>query len=313
MSNPSENDKGPQGLKSPEEGAGTAEQQAGGAGKLSAGDRLRAAKRAKAEKKAAKRGEDDLMVEAKAGKAIEGQYRSLSRWATKNPFVFGALALVVVGGAAAAGYWYKEKVSTERALTEKLGAALETATASVGTETPPPSAQNPSPEAPKFSSGEKRAESAAKAFESLAKQYPNTKTKPWLLLAEGAAQLRLGKTVEARLAYNKALKEGGKDPLVSWRAFEGLGQVAIESKNYSEAKKHFRQIKELAGGQFAALARFRLAEVSLLEGNEGEAKKALESLQKDLRKETASAGLSGGGGSRALLSRVDEELRWLEQ
>ena len=274
---------------------------------LSPGERLRRAKEAKASRKSSARGQDAEQIEQKAESAIRKRFEGATRWAGRNRGLAVVGGLLLVGLGVGGVYLYKTKVGTEQELTKALEKTLEKAVAPVGDAPPTPEGEEEKP-GPRYKNGVLRAQAARKGFANLSSSFSSTDASVWADLGKGAALLREGKYKDADLAFNSALKEAGKDAIVSWRALEGLGQSAVARKKWNDAQKRYKQLKAVAGGRFSPLARFRLAKVDISRGKAAVARKDLEKLQKDLRKKVADK----NSPWRELLSQVDEEIRWID-
>ncbi len=243
-----------------------------------AGQRLAAAKAAKAARKAAKRGRQAEVVETKALKRAE----VAGEWARSNRRTL-IVAMVVIGAvvAGATGWSIHQEEKAQEA-SAVLWDAVETARAQI---LPEGEGADPDADRPTYPTGEARAERAAERYAKVVEQYPDTAAATWARLGQGNALFDLGKHEEAREAYEKALAEGGDDPIVAWRALEGIAFTYEANEQWDEAIERFGELGELEGQRWTDIADYHRARMHLAKGDEARAKETLRGLVERLRGE----------------------------
>ena len=241
---------------------------------MSAGQRLAAEKAAKAAKKAAKRGRTAEVVETKALKRAE----LATDWAKKNRrMLIGGAIVVGVTVAAATGYTiYAEGEAKEAS--KVLWDAVETARADIVAE-----GQGLEDDAQTYPTIAARAERATERYEQVISQYPGTEAATWARLGRANALYQLGQHEEARDAYQVALSEGGDDPVVAWRALEGIGFTYEAEEKWDEAVERFQELGSSAEGAYRDIADYHLSRMYLAKGDDARAKETLRDLVDRLR------------------------------
>ena len=241
---------------------------------MSAGQRLAAEKAAKAAKKAAKRGRTAEVVETKALKRAE----LATDWAKKNRrMLIGGAVVVGIAVAAATGYSIYAEAKAKEA-SKVLWDAVETARAEIVAE-----GEGLDDDAQTYPTIAARAERAAERYESVISQYPDTEAAIWARLGRANALYELGQHEDARGEYEKALSEGGDDPIVAWRALEGIGFTYEAEEKWDEAVERFQELGQSADGAYRDIADYHLARMHLAKGDEARAKETLRDLVDRLR------------------------------
>ena len=244
---------------------------------LTAGQRLAAAKAAKAARKAAKRGRSAEVVETKALKHAE----AATTWAKQHRRkLIVAVVLVAVAVAGATGWSIYSEEKAQEASTV-LWDAVETARAEIVAE----GGASPDEDTQTYATIEARAERASERYEKVVAQYPSTPAAVWAHLGRGNALYELGEHGDARTAYQKALTEGGDDPIIAWRALEGIGFTYEAEEQWDVAIERFQELGSSAEGAWRDIADYHLARMYLAKNDEARAKETLRELVDRLRGE----------------------------
>ena len=207
-----------------------------------AGQRLAAAKAAKAARKAAMRGKDAEIVEDKATEQAEAASRWFERNRSKLLMAVAAVALIAVGVFAVSRFARAGDAGAAGALWE----AMEVANARVVTEEDAEASEaDADDDEQTFPSNVARAEAAITAFEG---GHQRTRRNPGRRLRPRGHRQRpagtLGKPAEARQAYEAALAESD-DGEVALRSLEGLAFSFEDEENWSEAKARFEEMGDV--------------------------------------------------------------------
>lgn len=272
------------------------------AGRATAGARLAAAKAAKAARKAAKKGRErdeglgaTLSGRGPAGKepveALKetplGQAASKATdWAQANrPLAMGVFAAIVLAAAGWVGYaWWQS--SQNEAAGALLEDAVRIATAEIVDEDDPPAAsagEDDADEAPTFTSRQARSEAALEAYRRVLSQYAGSEAARWARLGEARALFDLGQYDEARDAYEGALREAGGEPMVAWRALEGIGFTYEVARDWDEAIEKYEELRSIDDGAYQAVAEYHIARMRIAKGETVQATSALRELVQQLR------------------------------
>ena len=256
----------------------TANKAAAKSGKeMTPGQRLAAAKAAKAARKAAKRGRTQELTEDK----VEKQAAKASEWAHENRrTIYMAVGAVVVGVVGALA-WSSYQSSNNAAASEQLWAAVETAQAEIG------EGQPEDDDAERFATSAARAEKAVERYRTVLADHSGSAPAIWARLGEATALYEQGEMEEARAAFEKALTEAGDDPIVAWRAIEGIGFTYEATESWDEAISHFQELAELDGGTFRDIANYHLGRMHLAKGDDVRAKEILRELVTSLQDQQA--------------------------
>jgi tetratricopeptide (TPR) repeat protein len=280
----------------------------------SAGARLAAAKAAKAAKKAAKRGKAQAASGLPAGMLGGGRGREpvealketsigqaatkAGEWAQSNrPVAYGIAAAIVLAMVGAIGWTVWSSGQTEAA-----GAALAEAVRIANAEVDPDrhepagdpddsSDEEPSDEAdedPWFPSRQARAEAALEAYQGVLRDHGGSDAARWARLGEGRALFDLGRHEEARRSYELALREAGGDPMVAWRALEGIGFTYEVEDQWEQAIEQYEELRTVEDGRYEAVADYHIARMRIAMGDRAAATTALRGLVERLRADSES-------------------------
>jgi predicted negative regulator of RcsB-dependent stress response len=314
-------------VASEEQGA----EQAGNDKPLTPGQRLAAAKAAKAAEKAKKRGRDAEIVEGKAVKQAE----AAAEWAQKNrSLIWGGLALLAVSVAAVVGW----SIYSGQQAHEASELLLDAVTAARGEIREGGNAATDQDEEDEvFESTEARAEASLERFRKVLGQYEGSQAGHWARLGEAKALADLGKQDEARASYEKALLEGGDDPMIALRALEGIAFTYEQEEKWDEAIERFQRLGNSGGAAIKDIADYNLGRVYMAKGDMVQAKDILHSLWERLRSDERTGpelpfiqnqtelrlmeidpsllpqrSLGGGGGQQPSQQEIQEMIRQLQ-
>jgi len=254
-------------------------------GKISAGQRLAAAKAAKAAKKIAQRGKEAEVVEEQAVESAT----VASTWLDRNRNkLLGAFAAVLLLGGAFFGIRAMQQKSAAEAsqllweATEILNASIEapgeedTAEDAVDAETDEDEVT--------YETIAARADAALAKLDELFASHGDSPAVAWGRLEEGRARYQKGEHTEARTAFEAALAQGGE--ALAPRALEGIAFTYEAEENWDEAVARFEQLRE-EGGALEILADYHLARIHLAKDEEEPAKTKLQAVLEALREEDA--------------------------
>jgi tetratricopeptide (TPR) repeat protein len=263
----------------------------------SAGARLAAAKAAKAAKKAAKKkmiaaagGLPSGMtgggpgaaepIEALKESAIGQAAAKAGRWAQSNrPLAYGiaaALAIALLGGL---GWSWWQAIEAERA-----GAALAEAVRIANAEVRAQGDQRPDgDDAPSFETPQARAEAALDAFRRVVTEHGGTEAARWAQLGAARALFDLGRFDDAREAYEVALRHSGRDPMIAWRALEGIGFTYEAEGELQAAIERYEELRRIDDGAYAVAADYHIARLRMAMGQRLEATNQLRTLIEQIR------------------------------
>ena len=254
-------------------------------GKISAGQRLAAAKAAKAAKKIAQRGKEAEVVEEQAVETAT----VASTWLDRNRNkLLGAFAAVLLLGGAFFGIRAMQQKSAAEAsqllweATEILNASIQapgdedTAEDTVDAETDEDEVT--------YETIAARADAALAKLNELFASHGDSPAAAWGRLEEGRARYQKGEHAEARTAFEAALAQGGE--ALAPRALEGIAFTYEAEENWAEAIARFEQLRE-EGGALQILADYHLARIHLAKNEEDPAKTKLQAVLEALREEDA--------------------------
>lgn len=254
-------------------------------GKISAGQRLAAAKAAKAAKKIAQRGKEAEVVEEQAVETAT----VASTWLDRNRNkLLGAFAAVLLLGGAFFGIRAMQQKSAAEAsqllweATEILNASIQapgdedTAEDTVDAETDEDEVT--------YETIAARADAALAKLNELFASHGDSPAAAWGRLEEGRARYQKGEHAEARTAFEAALAQGGE--ALAPRALEGIAFTYEAEENWAEAIARFEQLRE-EGGALQILADYHLARIHLAKNEEDPAKTKLQAVLEALREEGA--------------------------
>ncbi len=257
----------------------------------SAGARLAAAKAAKAAKKAAKKSREN----AASGAGVDATKQSIdalkssslghaasqaSEWAkTNRNLAVGIFSVVVLAalGWVSFGWWSASQAEAAGSLLET---ALEIANAEIRTT---PSEEERESEAPAFATRDERAQAALEAYRRVTQEYGSSHAAPWAQLGEARALFELGQFEESRAAYERALHEAGGDPMIAWRALEGIGFTYEVTEQWASAIEKYEELRTIEDGAFQGPADYHIARMRLANGEVVQATTALRELVTRLR------------------------------
>jgi len=254
-------------------------------GKISAGQRLAAAKAAKAAKKIAQRGKEAEVVEEQAVETAT----VASTWLDRNRNkLLGAFAAVLLLGGAFFGIRAMQQKSAAEA-SQLLWEATEILNASIEA----PGEEDAADDAVDAETDEDevtyetiaaRADAALAKLNELFASHGDSPAAAWGRLEEGRARYQKGEHAEARTAFEAALSQGGE--ALAPRALEGIAFTYEAEENWDEAVARFEQLRE-EGGALQILADYHLARIHLAKNEEDPAKTKLQAVLEALREEDA--------------------------
>ncbi len=262
-----------------------------GGSSATAGQRLAAAKAAKAAKKIAEReerkaaeeaeralleGDEELETDEFEDAAIQ-QAEQASAWlaGNRNLIVGGISALVVIAAVGFGISEYMKKKSGEVSI--HLWHATDALTSPIvpeGEEVPPGVDQS-------FPSIGDRANAAIEALDELGTEGGEGLQSHAALIRANALYQR-GDVSEARDAYNQALQASSED--IRQRALEGLAFTYEADENWAEAGARFDELEGTAG---EILGDYHQARIAIAQGEEETAKEKLQAVLAALQEEDA--------------------------
>lgn len=257
-----------------------------GGSRRSPGERLAAARAAKAAAKAAQRGRTAEAVESRAEQKA-AQASGWLRERTQLLLGIAVVALVVVGGVA---FWRGQAESAAADASASLYEAVETAQAPIreeGIEDDSLLTRET------YASASDRAEKALERFRAVTADGP---AGVWARLGEGTAALDLGQPEAARKAFEGALADGGDDPVVAWRALEGIAFSYEAEQAWDEALGRLEELETVADGAYEPIAAYHAARMRLAKGDRAQARNDLQQLLADLPAAGGGPGPDEGGG-----------------
>jgi tetratricopeptide (TPR) repeat protein len=136
---------------------------------------------------------------------------------------------------------------------------------------------------PTFENAEARAQAALEAFRRVVAEHGGTEAALWAQLGEARMLLDLGRTEEARRAYEAVLRAAGDHPQIAWRALEGIGISYEITGDWERAIERYEELRSVDGGAFAAPADYHIARMRIALGQRVEATTQLRSLVERLR------------------------------
>jgi hypothetical protein len=254
-------------------------------GKISAGQRLAAAKAAKAAKKIAQRGKEAEVVEEQAVETATVASTWLDR--NRNKLV-GAFAAVILLGGAFFGIRAMQQKSAAEA-SQLLWEATETLNASIRAPGDVDAAEDAvdaetDEDEVTYETIAARADAALAKLNELFASHGDSPAAAWGRLEEGRARYQKGEHAEARTAFEAALAQGGE--ALAPRALEGIAFTYEAEENWDEAVARFEQLRE-EGGALEILADYHLARIHLAKNEEDPAKTKLQAVLEALRAEDA--------------------------
>jgi tetratricopeptide (TPR) repeat protein len=237
-----------------------------------AGERLAAARAAKAAAKTAQRGRTaeavELQAEQRAARASDW-LRARTRWLLG---IAGTAVLVIAGIA----IWRGQAASSAEDASESLFEAVRTARAPIrGEGQDDPTLDDPG-SGRSFGDRTARAEAALEAFQGVD---ASGNALVWAALGEGVAALELGRPDDARTAFERALREGGDDPVVAWRALEGIVFSYEAEEAWDDALGRLEELAATGESDvFDTIADYHAARLRLAKGNRDQARTDLQEL-----------------------------------
>ena len=254
-----------------------------------AGARLAAAKAAKAARKAAKRGkvvkEEDPLERAKAS-AVGQRASAAGQWAKENRnIVLGVVLALLLGLAGFLGYdaYQSSQASAAAAL---LTEAIEISQATIraeGEDAPAGQSDDDDDDERTYPTEEARTRAALEAFRRVSADYPTSEAAAWARLGEGRSHAALGQNDEARQAFEQAIAAGGSQPQIAFEALEGIGFSYEAEEGWDQAQTRYEEMRSLADGAYAPMARYHLARILLAKGERDRALEAFRTLVEELR------------------------------
>ncbi len=244
-----------------------------------AGQRLAAAKAAKAAKKAAERGRGAEQLEDRAEEKVEAAATWLEDNGPKLALVF--LAVVVVGGAYV--IWNRSQAEEAAVATSRLWEAVEISTAPIRRE----SQSAIDIEEQTFASIDARSKEALEQYAQVKKENPGARVQAWVALGEGNAHLQAGRYSEARAAFEQAVAKANEYPFVTLRAIEGQVFAYEAEKKWDEA---LRKAKDLASVTFDGakeMADYHAGRIHLAKGDKDKATASFKAALDSLRDQTS--------------------------
>ncbi|MEM9067790.1 MAG: tetratricopeptide repeat protein [Myxococcota bacterium] len=238
--------------------------------KTTAGQRLAAAKAAKAAKKAAQRGKQAEIVEDKATERAEMAAGWFEENRSKMMMGVAAVALLLVGAFAYNAYSSKQNVAASSMLwdaTQTLNAVIESADEEPATDEEEDDAES-------YETLEARADAALEKLDALIDEHGSSDLVPYAQLLRGRALSQKGQPAEARTAYETALSTG--DENVRPRALEGIAFTYEAEESWDEAVARFEELRET--DELELLADYHLARIHLAQDQETEAKDKLQTI-----------------------------------
>jgi tetratricopeptide (TPR) repeat protein len=262
----------------------------------SAGARLAAAKAAKAAKKAAKKSRENAAagpsgvdatkqsIDAIKSSSIGQAATQASEWAQTNRNlavgIFSAIVLAALGWVGF-GWW---STSQAQAAGSLLETAIEIANAEIRA-TPAEQESESASETPTFATQEERTQAALDAYRRVTQEYGGSHAAPWARLGEARALFELGQIEESRAAYEQALNEAGGDPMVAWRALEGIGFTYEVGEQWASAIEKYEELRTIEDGAYQGPADYHIARMRLANGETVQATTALRELVTRLRED----------------------------
>ncbi len=282
---------------------------AAGASAGSAGARLAAAKAAKAARKAARKSKESAGVPGTPGadtskESVDALKESsigqaatrATHWAqTNQSLAIGIFAAFVIAALGWVGYawWSSSQAQSAGALLEEAVeiANAEIVAADAEDSEDAPSATGDAPaeeEAPTFATRTERSEAALTAYRRVLTEYPSSEAARWARLGEARALFDLGlsepEQIEAaRGSYEQALREAGGDPIVAWRALEGIGFTYEVAGDFAEAIEKYEELRSIDDGAYQAPADYHIARMRIAMGETVQATTTLRELVNTLR------------------------------
>ncbi len=260
-----------------------------------AGARLAAAKAAKAARKAAKLGKEKRAqdpIAAMRDNPLAQKAEQATSWAKQNStMVWAVLAAVVLGLGGWLGYrtYTESQAEAEAALLED---ALEIAQAEIVPEdeeadsaddAQPDDAPQDEDEAPTFPTEQARTEAALEAYRAVIAQYPSSHAAVWARLGEARMLFEQGNGADAREAYETAIREGGGDPAVTWRALEGKAFTFEAEEEWPRALEVYEELARVDDGRYEPIAKYHMARMYLAQDDRDRATETLRTLVDSLR------------------------------
>ena len=242
----------------------------------SAGDRLAAAKAAKAARKAAERGKQAELLED----AALQQAAVATDWFEQNRqmLMVGIGAILVAGVSIFA--WSTISTSSARASSSALNEATQTAIAQIVAEPEEGDTRETYPTATA------RAEAALPKYRAVIAEHAGTTAATWARLGEAVVLGQQGDHAGAQQAFSSVLSEQ-VSPAVEARATEGLAFALEAQENYSDAKARFEDLRRIDNGAHSILADYHIARMHLVMDEEIEGKEKLRAVLDALQAEDA--------------------------
>ncbi len=250
--------------------------------KVTAGQRLAAAKAAKAAKKAALRGRDAEQLEDKATQRAE----AAGSWLEDHRGqLMGLVLAVVVGGGIFMGWTHYAK-SQDADAAGLLWRATETLEAPIVLEGEdrPEGVEEDDEVYPTIAA---RAAATLEPLDALLRDHSGSGAAIYAQLERGRALYQQGEFADARTAFQAALT-GSADVRVHARALEGIAFTHESEEAWGEAIARFEELREAAEDtETEILADYHIARMHIAQDEEVPAKEKLQAVLAALREEDA--------------------------
>ena len=214
-------------------------------------------------------------VEAARDTAVGRAAIRAGEWAQSHrQLAMGAAAAAVLAAAGWFGFQAFDGAK-RRDAGAALATAVETANAEIRGAGESGAADD---DAPTFESAQARAEAALSAYRAVVAAHAGTDAAHWARLGEARALSDLERFADARTAYETALREGGSDPAIAWRALEGIGFTHEAESHWQEAISSYEDLRAVDSGAFTAAADYHIARMHMRMGQTTEATTELRAL-----------------------------------
>lgn len=191
----------------------------------------------------------------------------------KGKIFAGAIVLIVVISAALGGWYYLEKQD------EKASADFTKAVQTMNTPVRP-AGMPPQPSEPSFASLTERATEAHKQFQAIANNYPHTRSADFAHYFLGVTSASMGDNVAAEREFKNVA--GYHNSELSSLAKMALAALYLDTNRSQDAINIYKQlIQNPTQTVGKTAAEVQLAEAYKAAGNNAEAKKQYEQIQKE--------------------------------
>jgi tetratricopeptide (TPR) repeat protein len=231
-----------------------------------------------------------------------------SDWAQarKRMLLQALIAVVVLGGGLAA--WGEVKSRKAARAATALGRALVVANAEVrAAGAPAPEADEAPPEEdrPVFQSEKSRALASLNAYRRVMKKYGSSPLAPIARVGIAAALEDLGRTDEAKRAYEGVVRAQGVPTDIRAQATDGLARCLEAKGDLAGALRQLDALRTMEEGSYRDLAQYGRARIFQKQGKAVQARELLRSIQSSL-------GAEGAPDRPYLRTQVEERLRELD-